>query len=293
MPPTNASSSSTTTSFSWWQWNGRSRASSATRIRVPEARLRIASRTSPRSGWKSGSGEPAHASTRTSTRSAAAARSSRSETPRRSSWKDGSKCQPARCTLSAADSIAATTRGNAAAPSTWIATSFPSRGGGSPPAHPPGGASSASSRPSLRRRRRWCATTSRSRPSPTLRSSRSSKLLAEQVAVGGHDDVPCLPVAGGRHASDDGDRDPVQLSHRELRGGGELVGDRDHRRVQLVARRVALALEVAQHLDARGADRDVGGALPEGPSERVGDDDADDATGAVAKRVAQHPRRRV
>ena len=57
-----------------------------------------ASRTSPRSGWKSGSGAPAQASTRTSTRSAASASSSRSVGPSSSSRKAGSKCQPARWT---------------------------------------------------------------------------------------------------------------------------------------------------------------------------------------------------
>ena len=58
-------------------------------MRVPPASAWHASRTSPRSGWKSGSGAPAQASTRTSTRSAASASSSRSVGPPSSSRKDG------------------------------------------------------------------------------------------------------------------------------------------------------------------------------------------------------------
>ena len=128
IPPTNAVSSSTTTSFSWWQWNGRSRASSAIEMRVPPASSWHACRTSPRSGWKSGSGAPAQARTRTSTRSAASARSSRSVGPSSSSRNEASKCQPARWTCERAERIASAMRGSASAPSRNGSTRQPARG---------------------------------------------------------------------------------------------------------------------------------------------------------------------
>ena len=74
---------------------------------------------------------------------------------------------------------------------------------------------------------------------------------------------------------------------------GDLVGDGDHRRPQLVAGRIALALQVAQHLDACGADRDVGRSLAPRAAERVADDDSDLAARQLVQPRAQVvPRRR-
>ena len=68
---------------------------------------------------------------------------------------------------------------------------------------------------------------------------------------------------------------PARLAHHELRRAGDLVGDRDLRRVQLVADAVALPAQVEQRAQAGGADRDVGRALPPRAAEGVADDHAD------------------
>src|SRR3954453_18782651 len=52
-------------------------------------------------------------------------------------------------------------------------------------------------------------------------------------------------------------RRAVELAEEELGRSGVFVGDGNPRRVQLVAVRVALAHEIADDLDAGGADRDV------------------------------------
>ena len=71
-------------------------------------------------------------------------------------------------------------------------------------------------------------------------------------------------LAGDVEAAHDRGRDPVELAHHELRRARDLVGDRDHGRVQLVADAVALAFEVEQRTQAGAADRDVGRPLPPG-----------------------------
>ena len=96
-----------------------------------------------------------------------------------------------------------------------------------------------------------------------------------------------LPSPPTVEAAEDGDRNAVELAHDELRGGGDLVRDRDHRRVELVAGRVAFADVLADDGDAGGAERDVGGAAAPGTAERVGDDHADVAAGVRAQRLAQ------
>src|SRR5205085_11393246 len=111
--------------------------------------------------------------------------------------------------------------------------------------------------------------------------------LAEQVALGWDRDVGRATVAADVEAADDGHRTPVELAGDELRGARDLVRHGDHGRVQLVADRIVLARQVAQHLDARGADRDVGRSLPPGTAERVADDHADLTAGARAQLVAQ------
>src|SRR5438067_5548723 len=59
--------------------------------------------------------------------------------------------------------------------------------------------------------------------------------LAKEVALRRHDEVRCAPVARDGEPANDGRRDPVHLAHRELGRAGDLVRDRDLRRVQLVA----------------------------------------------------------
>ena len=129
IPPTNAIRSSITIVFSWWQCSGRSFASSAQRMRVCAVSRSCIFRTSPREGRKSGTGAPAHASTRTSMRSASSARRLRRivGSPSRSSAKSGVKYQPVRWTCDRALRSASAIRGNASAPSTRISRVFPSR----------------------------------------------------------------------------------------------------------------------------------------------------------------------
>ena len=57
--------------------------------------------------------------------------------------------------------------------------------------------------------------------------------------------------------------------------------------MELVARRILLAVEDAERLDAGGADRDVGRAGAPRAAERVGDDHADGRSGALAQLVAE------
>ena len=109
----------------------------------------------------------------------------------------------------------------------------------------------------------------------------------EEIALGRHDEVARAAVAGCVEAAHDRDRRAVELAHDELRGAGDLVGDRDHRRPELVADRIALALQVAQHLDACGADCDVGRSLAPRAAEGVADDDADLAAGQLVQPRAQ------
>ena len=87
--------------------------------------------------------------------------------------------------------------------------------------------------------------------------------LAEEVALRGDHDVVATARPAQVDAADDGGRDPVRLAHDELRRAGELVGDRDLGRVQLVADAVADPAEVEQRREARDAERDVGRSLPE------------------------------
>ena len=118
-------------------------------------------------------------------------------------------------------------------------------------------------------------------------------VLPEQVGLGRDDEVGGRLVAGDVEAAHDGDRDAVELAEDELRRSGDLVGEGDARRVELVARGILLAVEDAERLDAGGADRDVGRARAPRPAERVGDDDADGLAGALAQLVAQPRRGRV
>ena len=68
--------------------------------------------------------------------------------------------------------------------------------------------------------------------------------LPEEIALGRDGDVRRPALAADVEPADDGDRDAPELAGDELGSRRDLVGDRDHGRVQLVAVRVALALEV-------------------------------------------------
>src|SRR6266511_4025505 len=74
--------------------------------------------------------------------------------------------------------------------------------------------------------------------------------------------------------ANDGDGDPVELSHDRLGRARELVGHRDDRRLQHVTGRVLLAEIALDRFEPGHTDRDVGQSLSPGPPERVGDDDA-------------------
>ena len=86
---------------------------------------------------------------------------------------------------------------------------------------------------------------------PAARRARARGALAEEVALLGDRDVAPVPGPAEVDASDHRGGDPADLPHHELGGAGELVGDRDLRRVQLVAEAVADAAEVEQRRQAR------------------------------------------
>ena len=83
---------------------------------------------------------------------------------------------------------------------------------------------------------------------------------------------------------------PERLALDQVRGGGDLVGDRVQGDLQRVAEAVLGAPVVDEGPHARGADRGVGLADPPRPAERVGDDDPDGGAGPVAQRLAEPPR---
>src|SRR5712691_9180704 len=63
--------------------------------------------------------------------------------------------------------------------------------------------------------------------------------LAKEVALFRNDEVAGSPAPGDLEAADDRAGDAVRLAHHELGGAGDLVGDGDHRVVELVAGTVA------------------------------------------------------
>src|SRR5437868_6806050 len=144
-------------------------------MRVPCTSLSRISRTSPRSGWKSGSGAPAQASTRTGTCSAVSPSSPASVGPSSPSLIPGVKYQPATCTCERAASTSAAMRGSAATPSTRSSTELPARTGKvAVSAQLSADASNTCPWPIRARRRRWWARTARSTPSPIASSMRSN-----------------------------------------------------------------------------------------------------------------------
>src|SRR4051794_26845041 len=141
-------------------------------MRVPRTSSARISLTSPRSGWNSGSGAPAHARTRTARRSAVSASKPRSVGPSAPMRNDGVNVHPARWTCDEAEPMSATIRGSTFAPSTSSSTRFPARGAKAPPsAHPPAGAATGRW-PWRASRRRWCAATAASTVLPSTSSTR-------------------------------------------------------------------------------------------------------------------------
>src|SRR2546422_100145 len=65
---------------------------------------------------------------------------------------------------------------------------------------------------------------------------------SEEIAFGRDDQIAGRTLPGKIQAAHDRYRNTCGLSLHELRGTGDFVRHRDHRRVQLVACRVALAL---------------------------------------------------
>src|SRR5438045_2844412 len=121
------------------------------------------------------------------------------------------------------------------------------------------------------------AATTHSEASPGLALGPGS---TEQVALARDDQLAGAALAREVEAADDRGRDLRELAHRELGGAGDLVGDGDHRRVELVAGRVATALQVEQRAEAGHPDRDVGRAHPPRAAERGAHDHADIAAHA-------------
>src|SRR5450755_3318565 len=182
MPPTKATSSSITTTFSWWQCMGRSFESRAALMRVPRTSCSRLSRTEDRRGANTGTGAPAHNSTRTSTDSAASPSSSRSSSggSSRSRANSGVMHHPAISTLRRASRIPCSSAGKYAAPSMSTSIALPARGGGSAAAHirPSSGGVRCAERPSLRSRRAWWALVKRSIAFPVARSETPMRSIA-------------------------------------------------------------------------------------------------------------------
>src|SRR5262249_1384148 len=63
------------------------------------------------------------------------------------------------------------------------------------------------------------------------------------------------------------------FAHREPRGAGNLVGDRDDRHRQLVAREVARATQILERAEAGATERELDLTLAPGSAEGVGDHD--------------------
>ena len=187
--------SSITIVFSWWQCSGRSRASRAYRTRVPPQSSAMPFRTVARVGRKSGSGAPAHASTRTSTRSESSASRLRSTTgfEPRTSPKSGEKCQPARCTCELAAARSECIRVAACSPSISTSSEQSGRGGGSPGLQSLPSAASAPPCPSRSSRRRWCAATELDTAAPMRRSTPSRMSSARRGRREGR--PPCARAA--------------------------------------------------------------------------------------------------
>src|SRR5262249_9174858 len=112
-------------------------ASAASSIIVPKVRACRTPSTSPRSGWKSGSGEPAQRSTRTGMRSARRASSARNgiRPPSRVPANPGEPYRPAKWARDRAPASPRASRGRASEPSIRTSREQPVRGGGSPAAH--------------------------------------------------------------------------------------------------------------------------------------------------------------
>ena len=91
------------------------------------------------------------------------------------------------------------------------------------------------------------------------------------------------PVARRLDATDDRGGNARALAQHELGRAGDLVGDGDHRRAELVAGRVARAAKVTESRDPGHPERDIGRALPPRTPERVADDDA----GGDARQLCQ------
>src|SRR4051794_16763493 len=73
--------------------------------------------------------------------------------------------------------------------------------------------------------------------------------LSEEIALRGHHEIGGAPVSCGFDPPDDRSRNPVRLAHHELGSRRDLVGDRDHRRLELVATRVSRTPEVTERCD--------------------------------------------
>ena len=111
--------------------------------------------------------------------------------------------------------------------------------------------------------------------------------LTEEIAPFGNHEVVGTAGARDLEPTHDCSRNPVGLPHHQLGGAGDLVADRDHRRMQLVADPVTRAAQIAQHFDACCTERNVDRALPPRAAERVGDQHADRLAGELAEALAK------
>src|SRR5919204_3111947 len=93
--------------------------------------------------------------------------------------------------------------------------------------------------------------------------------------------------------ADEGRRHAGELAHHRLGGGGELVGERQHGRLQRSPGRIALAEVTLERREAGDADRDVRETFAPRPPERIGDDHTHVAARRRAEALTQRARRPV
>ena len=116
---------------------------------------------------------------------------------------------------------------------------------------------------------------------------KASTSPAKEVAVRRHHERARGALPRDVQAANDRDRNSIGLAHHELGCARELVGDRDLRRLELVADAVTRTAEVFDDADACGAERDIDCPLPPRASERVRDQDRDLVAGQLVEAFAE------
>jgi hypothetical protein len=83
------------------------------------------------------------------------------------------------------------------------------------------------------------------------------------------------------------------LTHHELCGGGDLIGDRDERHPQRPAAVIERAAKILNRSESRYSDRDVNRASSPSPAEGIRNNYSEAATRLLLQTFAQPPRRSI